>query len=148
MQSHLTESVEEFIDSGAEPTQRMICDLVDCELAYINTDHPSFIGGSKAISMIMERRSKLAESGSDDEAPAKPKHGSAGDLVVAQTNKAAGDAQNRWEPGQPQARLLCVLSCKCSGNFQWRGHCCTCLLIQVHGNSCCIGCRQVFTNSQ
>ena len=41
--------VEEFVGSGAAPAERMIRDLVDCEHSYINTDHASFIGGSRAI---------------------------------------------------------------------------------------------------
>ncbi len=55
------EAVENFINSGAEPAERMIRDLLECELAYINTDHAQFIGGSRAIGMVMERRSRLAE---------------------------------------------------------------------------------------
>lgn len=41
---------------GAAPADRMIRDLVACEHAYINTDHPAFIGGNRAIAQVMERR--------------------------------------------------------------------------------------------
>ena len=94
MQSHLTSTVEEFIDSGAEPAERMIRNLVDCELAYINTDHPSFIGGSKAISMIMDRRNKAGESDEEEELPNnnhKSKHTSAADHNVVVPAKSAGE---------------------------------------------------------
>jgi dynamin 1-like protein len=35
-----------------KPTKEMISNLIQCELAYINTNHPDFIGGSRAISAI------------------------------------------------------------------------------------------------
>jgi dynamin 1-like protein len=44
--------VEEFVNSGAAPAERMIRDVIDCEHSYINTDHPSFIGGSRAIAQV------------------------------------------------------------------------------------------------
>ena len=48
-QAQLIAGVEEFVNAGALPAERMIRNLVDCEHSYINTDHPSFIGGSRAI---------------------------------------------------------------------------------------------------
>jgi len=48
------EAVEGFINSGAEPAEKMIRDMVECELAFINTDHPAFLGGNRAIGMVME----------------------------------------------------------------------------------------------
>jgi dynamin 1-like protein len=38
-----------------EPTKNVIQNLIHCELSYINTNHPDFIGGSKAVASIMER---------------------------------------------------------------------------------------------
>lgn len=52
MQVRLRASVEDFINEGAAPAERMIRDLVDCEHAYINTDHPQFIGGNRALSQV------------------------------------------------------------------------------------------------
>lgn len=86
----MTASVEEFIDSGAEPAERMIRNLVDCELAYINTDHPSFIGGSKAISIVMEKRAKMDESSSEEDLITKSKHPSSNELALIQPSKGAG----------------------------------------------------------
>lgn len=77
------EAVENFINSGAEPAERMIRDLVECELAYINTDHAQFIGGSRAIGMVMERRSRMPEDEATEDAAAKPNHGPTAELAVA-----------------------------------------------------------------
>ena len=54
--------MEDFINEGAEPAERMIRDLVSCEHSYINTDHPHFIGGSRAIAAVMERRQQACSS--------------------------------------------------------------------------------------
>ncbi|KAF6266399.1 P-loop containing nucleoside triphosphate hydrolase protein [Scenedesmus sp. NREL 46B-D3] len=44
--------------SGAEPAEKMIRELVACEHEYINTDHPDFIGGTRAVKVqaVMEGR--------------------------------------------------------------------------------------------
>ena len=34
----------------------MIRELVECEHEYINTDHPDFIGGTRAVKEVMEDR--------------------------------------------------------------------------------------------
>ena len=51
-QVRLRAAVEDFIQEGAAPAERMIRDLVDCEHSYINTDHPQFIGGNRALSQV------------------------------------------------------------------------------------------------
>eukprot|EP00884_Botryococcus_braunii_P002074 jgi/Botrbrau1/11868/Bobra.126_2s0004.2 len=56
LQARLVSAVQSFIDEGARPAERMIRDFVDCERSYINTDHPGFIGGSRAIAEVMDRR--------------------------------------------------------------------------------------------
>jgi len=91
VQSHLMEAVEGFINSGAEPAEKMIRDMVECELAFINTDHPSFLGGNRAIGMVMERRSNLTEETGEEEAPkAGQSMSMAGDLAIARHSRAAG----------------------------------------------------------
>ena len=78
------EAVEIFINSGAEPAERMIRDLVECELAYINTDHAQFIGGSRAIGMVMERRARLPEDDApDDPVTSKPGQNGGSELAIA-----------------------------------------------------------------
>jgi len=41
-----------------DPAKGMIKNLVQCELAYINTNHPDFITGSRAVSDTMEKVKK------------------------------------------------------------------------------------------
>ena len=54
-QGRLVEAVEEFVNSGAQPAERMIRDIIECEHSYINTDHADFIGGSRAIAQVSAR---------------------------------------------------------------------------------------------
>jgi len=56
LQTVLAEAVEEFVSAGAAPAESMTRNLVACELAYINTSHPSFVGGNRAIAQVLERR--------------------------------------------------------------------------------------------
>lgn len=42
----------DFIQQGADPAEHMIRNLLECEHGYINTDHPEFIGGAKAIRQV------------------------------------------------------------------------------------------------
>lgn len=59
LQVRLRAAVEDFISEGAAPAERMIRDLVECEHAYINTDHPQFIGGNRALSQVCSLASSM-----------------------------------------------------------------------------------------
>jgi len=49
------ESVNELLSINREPTREMIHDLIQIELAHINAAHPDFIGGDRAMHMVLER---------------------------------------------------------------------------------------------
>lgn len=69
LQTVLAEAVEEFINQGAAPAEHMIRNMVTCELAYINTSHPQFIGGNRAIAQVLERRGLQVESAELEQQP-------------------------------------------------------------------------------
>jgi dynamin 1-like protein len=54
----MTEVVNSLLRRCLGPTQMMIANLVKIELAYVNTSHPDFIGGSQAVAKLMERMGK------------------------------------------------------------------------------------------
>ena len=60
LRRELLASVEGLVAAGAAPAERMVRDLVACELAFINTDHPDFVGGARAVAAAMEARSAVA----------------------------------------------------------------------------------------
>mmetsp|Transcript_91179 Transcript_91179/g.181818 ORF Transcript_91179/g.181818 Transcript_91179/m.181818 type:complete len:546 (+) Transcript_91179:587-2224(+) len=70
------------------PTQNMIGNLIKIELAYINTSHPDFIGGSRAVAQLMDRVAQ--NGGAIGRAPPAPSH----------ADSSTGGAQQR-SPPQP-----------------------------------------------
>lgn len=56
----LLAAADAYVSAGAAPAERMIRDLVAIELAFINTDHPDFVGGGRAVALAMERRAARA----------------------------------------------------------------------------------------
>jgi len=49
------ESVNILLAKNREPARRMIHYLIQIELAHINTSHPDFIGGDRAIAVVLEK---------------------------------------------------------------------------------------------
>lgn len=58
----LLQVFQQLLKSCLEPTKAHIEALIQCELSFINTSHPDFIGGSQAVAIIMERIQKLQSS--------------------------------------------------------------------------------------
>ena len=58
LRDRMVEVVSNLLKRAMAPTQIMVQNLVKIELAYINTSHPDFIGGSKAVARLM---SKMAQ---------------------------------------------------------------------------------------
>ena len=56
LQTCMMESVEDFIALGASPAEKMIRNLIQCELSYINTSNPRFIGGNEAIAQMSGKK--------------------------------------------------------------------------------------------
>lgn len=55
LRDRILEVVSALLRKSLVPTQMMITNLIKIELAYINTSHPDFIGGSRAVAKLMER---------------------------------------------------------------------------------------------
>lgn len=51
LEQAIEEQTRAFLQQGAEPAVSMIQSLVDCQLAYIDTSHPQFVGGAEAMRM-------------------------------------------------------------------------------------------------
>ncbi|XP_076897259.1 dynamin-related protein 3B-like [Bidens hawaiensis] len=53
-----------FLRDGLQPSETMIGHIVEMEMDYINTSHPNFIGGSKAVELAMQqvKSSKITSS--------------------------------------------------------------------------------------
>lgn len=58
LRDRMVEVVSLLLKRCVGPTQMMVGNLVKIELAYINTSHPDFIGGSRAVARLMEKVGK------------------------------------------------------------------------------------------
>jgi dynamin 1-like protein len=56
LRARMLDAVEEFISLGAAPAEAMVRNLIDCELSFINTSNPNFIGGNEAIAQVMKNK--------------------------------------------------------------------------------------------
>uniref|UniRef100_A0A0E0N6W4 Uncharacterized protein n=1 Tax=Oryza rufipogon TaxID=4529 RepID=A0A0E0N6W4_ORYRU len=58
----MDEVIGRFLRDGLKPAQDMIAHIIEMEVDYINTSHPNFIGGSKAVEQAQQqvRSSRLA----------------------------------------------------------------------------------------
>ena len=76
LRDKMHEVVKHVLRKCLKPTREMISNLVQCELAYINTNHPDFIGGSRAISAIAAtatvQRSNSVVSSNTNVSPKQP----------------------------------------------------------------------------
>ncbi|KAG7011559.1 Dynamin-related protein 3A [Cucurbita argyrosperma subsp. argyrosperma] len=55
LRRRMDEVMSNFLREGLEPSETMIGHIIDMEMNYINTSHPNFIGGSKAVEIAMQQ---------------------------------------------------------------------------------------------
>jgi hypothetical protein len=95
-----------------EPTMKMVNDLINIELAFLNTSHPDFIGGGGALGQFFDRQLKVAcllrrffLPCADCFSPGAPVRGvPARSGVEATTATAAATAADAFRRGQGRGR--------------------------------------------
>ncbi|KAI4318454.1 hypothetical protein MLD38_032155 [Melastoma candidum] len=55
LRKRMDEVIGIFLREGLEPSETMIGHIIEMEMDYINTSHPNFIGGSKAVEMASQQ---------------------------------------------------------------------------------------------
>ncbi|XWS70520.1 hypothetical protein CRYUN_Cryun03dG0054800 [Craigia yunnanensis] len=55
LRRHVNEVVRKFLDAAAKLAETMIQNLIEIEMDYINSSHPSFIGGNKAVELAVQQ---------------------------------------------------------------------------------------------
>ncbi|GKY95117.1 dynein heavy chain [Mayamaea pseudoterrestris] len=63
LRDRMLEVVQTLLRRAMNPTQLMVSNLVKIELAYVNTSHPDFVGGSQAVAGLMSRLGKESKRG-------------------------------------------------------------------------------------
>ncbi|KAF2293472.1 hypothetical protein GH714_002103 [Hevea brasiliensis] len=59
---HLAEVIGKFLRDGVKPAESMIANIIEMETDYINSSHPRFIGGKKAVELAMQQLKSSQES--------------------------------------------------------------------------------------
>ncbi|KAH7836277.1 hypothetical protein Vadar_034283 [Vaccinium darrowii] len=54
LRKRMDEVIGNFLREGLEPSETMIGHIIEMEMDYINTSHPNFIGGSKAVETALQ----------------------------------------------------------------------------------------------
>lgn len=72
LREKVLEVVNSLLRKCVLPTQKMIANLIQIELAYINTSHPDFIGGKQAVAQLNRKVHQNAASSSAATTPAAP----------------------------------------------------------------------------
>ncbi|XP_050209312.1 dynamin-related protein 3A [Mercurialis annua] len=55
LRKRMDEVIGNFLRDGLEPSETMIGHIIEMEMDYINTSHPNFVGGSKAVENAMQQ---------------------------------------------------------------------------------------------
>ncbi|KAK4271329.1 hypothetical protein QN277_020039 [Acacia crassicarpa] len=55
LRKRMDEVIVNFLREGLEPSENMIGHIIEMEMDYINTSHPNFIGGSKALELAVQQ---------------------------------------------------------------------------------------------
>lgn len=61
LQAKLMEVVSDLLRERLGPTIKYVESLIEIQQAYINTNHPNFLGAAEAMSLIVDERRKLRE---------------------------------------------------------------------------------------
>uniref|UniRef100_A0A7S3Z876 Dynamin GTPase n=1 Tax=Lotharella globosa TaxID=91324 RepID=A0A7S3Z876_9EUKA len=59
LRDQMLDCVHDLLQAQVAPTKKMIRDLVAMELSYVNTNHPDFVGGSRAVHQINRKLQRL-----------------------------------------------------------------------------------------
>ncbi|PIA52240.1 hypothetical protein AQUCO_01000246v1 [Aquilegia coerulea] len=71
LRKRMDDVISNFLREGLEPSETMIAHIVEMEMDYINTSHPNFIGGSKAVDVAFQQ----IKASKTPPAPPRPQDG-------------------------------------------------------------------------
>ncbi|KAK4254205.1 hypothetical protein QN277_009617 [Acacia crassicarpa] len=124
LRKRIDEVIGKFLREGLEPSENMIQHIIEMEMDYINTSHPNFIGGSKALEMSMRQMqsSRIPPSVSRQKDGIETDRGSASDrspgIFRRQANGFVAD-QGVHPGGHPALDVGRAASSGASGKSSW-----------------------------
>ncbi|KAI5439219.1 Dynamin- protein 3A, variant 2 [Lathyrus oleraceus] len=100
LRKHMDEVIGNFLREGLEPSETMITHIIEMEMDYINTSHPNFIGGSKALEAAVQQTksstvslpvSKLKDALDSDKGLASERSGKPRAILARHANGGMAD---------------------------------------------------------
>ncbi|CAI8617970.1 unnamed protein product [Vicia faba] len=100
LRKHMDEVIGNFLREGLEPSETMITHIIEMEMDYINTSHPNFIGGSKALEAAVQQTksstvslpvSKLKDALDSDKGLASERSGKSRAILARHANGGMAD---------------------------------------------------------
>ncbi|KAL3844063.1 hypothetical protein ACJIZ3_001466 [Penstemon smallii] len=64
LRRRLDDILKKFLHEGVKAAERMIGNLIDMEMSYINSSHPKFIGGKNAVELALQH-GRASQKGND-----------------------------------------------------------------------------------
>ncbi|XP_051144270.1 dynamin-related protein 3A-like isoform X2 [Andrographis paniculata] len=106
LRKRIDEVIGNFLRDGLGPSETMIGHIIEMEMDYINTSHPNFIGGSKAVELALQqtKSSRIStpiprkESGDSDKAPNSERSLKSRAILGRQANGIVSDHAVRPAP--------------------------------------------------
>ncbi|XP_015892522.1 dynamin-related protein 3A isoform X2 [Ziziphus jujuba] len=100
LRKRMDEVIGNFLREGLEPSETMIGHIVEMEMDYINTSHPNFVGGSKAVEIALQQvkssriplaLSRQKDGGEPDKAPTSERSSKSRAIFARQANGMVTD---------------------------------------------------------
>nr|XP_043623837.1 dynamin-related protein 3A-like isoform X2 [Erigeron canadensis] len=123
LRKRMDDVIGNFLRDGLQPSETMIGHIVEMEMDYINTSHPNFIGGSKAVETAMQqvKSSKIATTLSrqkdglePEKAPQSEKGIKSRAMLARPINGIVTEQHN-----QPGSRAVTEVEKSASGSTSW-----------------------------
>ncbi|AES90601.2 dynamin 3A-like protein [Medicago truncatula] len=96
LRKRMDEVIGNFLREGLEPSETMITHIIEMEMDYINTSHPNFIGGSKALEAAVQQTksstvSKVKDAVESDKGSASERSGKSRSILARHANGGMAD---------------------------------------------------------
>ncbi|XP_042991049.1 dynamin-related protein 3B-like isoform X3 [Carya illinoinensis] len=109
LRRRMDEVMGKFLRDGVKPAERMIANLIEMEMDYINSSNPKFIGGSKAIELAKQQL-KLSQDLDVEKVPTSERIQSSRKLVV---NGVVYGISHSWQGEHLPSNIY---TCNAGGN--------------------------------
>ncbi|KAI3815319.1 hypothetical protein L1987_14982 [Smallanthus sonchifolius] len=122
LRKRIDDVIGNFLRDGLQPSETMIGHIVEMEMDYINTSHPNFVGGSRAVEMAIQqvKSSKIATSiprqkdGVESEKTLQSEKGTKSRAILARPNGIVTEQHN-----QPGTRAVGEVEKPTTGSTSW-----------------------------